>query len=74
MVTDLIERIRSALKRDDVTPGALARRAELHRNTLYGVENDGWNPTADTLRKLEPVIAIIEAGDWKSDEPSQAAA
>lgn len=74
MVTDLIERIRAALKREGVTPGALARRAELHRNTLYGVEGDKWNPTAATLKALEPHIEAIEAGTWQAPEPEAEAA
>lgn len=72
MVTDLIERVRAALRQKGVTPAALSRKADLHRNTLYGVEREGWNPTADTLKKLEPVLAAIEAGDWRPDEPAEA--
>lgn len=69
MVTAFIERVRSALKRDGVTPAGLARKAGLHRNTLYGADKDDWNPTADVLTKLEPHIASIEAGEWRADPP-----
>lgn len=68
MVTDLIERIRSALRRDGVTPGGLARKAGLHRNSLYGADRADWNPTAAVLKALEPQIAAIEAGTWHPNE------
>lgn len=75
MVTDFIERIRSALQQPGVTPSGLARKAGLHRNTLYGADRDGWNPTADVLRKLEPHVEAIERGEWNeppADETEQA--
>lgn len=77
MVTDFIERVRAALKQSDVTAAGLAKRAGLHRNTLYGADAQGWNPTADVLKKLEPCIEAIERGEWKeppADEPAQVAA
>ena len=78
MVTNFIERVRSALKRDGVTPAGLARKAGLHRNTLYGADKPDWNPTAEVLVKLEPHIEAIEAGTWKdepeADEPLKAVA
>lgn len=74
MVTDLIERIRAALRQKGVTAVGLAYRAELHRNTLSGIERDDWNPTAATLRALEPYILQIEAGEWVPPEiPAKAA-
>lgn len=77
MVTDFIERVRAALKRDGVTPAGLAKKAGLHRNTLYGAEADGWNPTAAILTALEPHIEAIERGEWKeppTEEAEKAAA
>jgi lambda repressor-like predicted transcriptional regulator len=73
MVTDLIDRIRAALKREGVTPGGLARKAGLHRNTLYGVDRDDWNPTAAVLKALEPEIAAIEDGTWQAEPTAEAA-
>lgn len=69
MVTDFIERVRAALKRDGVTHANLARTAGLHRNTLYGAEDAKWNPTAEVLKALEPHIVAIEAGEWKPELP-----
>lgn len=74
MVTDFIERVRAALKRDGVTAAGLAKRAGLHRNTLYGAESLDWNPTAAVLTAIEPHIEAIERGDWKeppADEPEK---
>jgi lambda repressor-like predicted transcriptional regulator len=72
MVTDFIERVRSALKRDGVTAAGLAKRAGLHRNTLYGAEAQGWNPTAAVLTALEPHIEAIEAGRWEEPPVEEA--
>lgn len=73
MVTDLIDRIRAALKKEGVTPGGLARKAGLHRNTLYGVDREDWNPTAAVLKALEPQIEAIEAGNWQAEPTAEAA-
>jgi ribosome-binding protein aMBF1 (putative translation factor) len=70
MVTDFIERVRSALRRPGVTPAGLARKAGLHRNTLYGADEAKWNPTAEVLTKLEPHIVAIEQGQWNDEPPS----
>lgn len=74
MVTDFIERVRSALKQDGVTPAGLARKAGLHRNTLYGADREEWNPEAKVLKALEPHILAIEEGRWQDDEPLKAVA
>jgi 3,4-dihydroxy 2-butanone 4-phosphate synthase / GTP cyclohydrolase II len=56
MVSDTIERIREHLRQPGVFKSKLAEQAGLHANTLAGVERDDWNPTADTLKKLEAVL------------------
>ena len=52
-----------------MTRAGLARAAGLHANTLRDCTEDGWNPTAETLAKLDaflaenadkPVLATIE--------------
>lgn len=53
MVTNTIERIRAYLKLRGVTKKALAEKAGLHPNTLQGVEDAGWNPSAATLIAIE---------------------
>lgn len=65
MVTDFIERVRAALKHKGVTAAGLAKKAGLHRNTLYGADKESWNPTATVLKALEPHIELIEQGQWE---------
>jgi DNA-binding XRE family transcriptional regulator len=63
MVTELIERLRGALKTPGFTKRHLAQVAGLHPNTLLGCESDDWNPTANTLRAIEPHLPAIERQD-----------
>lgn len=74
MVTDFLERVRSALRQTGVTPAGLARKAGLHRNTLYGADKGDWNPTAAILTALEPHIEAIERGEWKEPPAEDAKA
>lgn len=74
MVTDLIERVRAALRKKGVTAVDMAYRAGLHRNTLSGVDREDWNPTASTLMALEPHIVAIEADTWEPVPPEERAA
>lgn len=53
MVTGTIERIRAHLKQPGVTKKGLAEKAGLHPNTLQGIEEASWNPSAATLIALE---------------------
>lgn len=63
MVTETIARLRAALKRPGFTKKELARRASIHPNTLLGCESDEWNPTANTLKALEPHLPAEEPTD-----------
>jgi 3,4-dihydroxy 2-butanone 4-phosphate synthase / GTP cyclohydrolase II len=69
MSTDLIERITTLVADGAMTRAGLARAAGLHANTLRDCGEPGWNPTAETLGKLErfllanddrPVLVPIE--------------
>lgn len=53
MVNDSIERIRAHLRNPGVTKKGLAEAAGLHPNTLQGIEEPSWNPSAATLIALE---------------------
>ncbi|WP_435200764.1 3,4-dihydroxy-2-butanone-4-phosphate synthase [Qipengyuania sp. 902] len=55
-----IDKVRSLVSQGLMTRAGLARAAGLHANTLRDCTEDGWNPTADTLAKLE---AFLEAND-----------
>ena len=69
MSPTLIERVRRLVNDGGMSRAGLARAAGLHSNTLRECTDDGWNPTADTMRKLEqfmsdndeaPVLVSIE--------------
>jgi 3,4-dihydroxy 2-butanone 4-phosphate synthase/GTP cyclohydrolase II len=62
MNTSLITRVRDLVTSGTMTKAGLARAAGLHANTLRDCTEDGWNPTAETLAKLD---AFLEANDDK---------
>ena len=53
----LIERIRRLVNEGGMSRAGLARAAGLHANTLRDCTEEGWNPTADTMRKLEQFLS-----------------
>ena len=55
-----IERVRTLVSEDRMSRTALARAAGLHANSLRDCLEPKWNPTADTLGKLE---AFLSAND-----------
>ncbi|WP_284125361.1 3,4-dihydroxy-2-butanone-4-phosphate synthase [Parerythrobacter aestuarii] len=57
---DTIEKVRALIGEGLMTRAGLARAAGLHANTLRDCTDEGWNPTADTLGKLE---RFLEAND-----------
>jgi 3,4-dihydroxy 2-butanone 4-phosphate synthase/GTP cyclohydrolase II len=56
MSTTLIERIEAIIATGEVSRAGLARAAGLHPNSLRKLGADDWNPTADTLVRLEKLI------------------
>src|SRR4029079_11819227 len=56
MSTTLIERIEAIIATGEVSRAGLARAAGLHPNSLRKLGSDEWNPTADTLTRLEKLI------------------
>ena len=70
MSTLIVEKVRSLVTTGAMTRAGLARAAGLHANTLRDCTDADWNPTAETLTKLErflssnddrPVMVPIEA-------------
>ncbi len=57
MSTTVIDRVRVLVEEGSVTKSGLARAAGLHANTLRDLDAADWNPTAETLRKLEEWMA-----------------
>ena len=69
MSTSTIDKVRDLVSSGQMTKAALARAAGLHANTLRDCNESGWNPTSDTLSKLDrflsanddrPVLVPIE--------------
>jgi 3,4-dihydroxy 2-butanone 4-phosphate synthase / GTP cyclohydrolase II len=69
MSGNVIDRVRKLVADGGMSKAGLARAAGLHANTLRDCTEAGWNPTADTLGKLErflftnddrPVLVPIE--------------
>ena len=56
MSTELIQKVRKLVIDGGMSRSGLARAAGLHANTLRDLDQPDWNPTADTLRKLETFI------------------
>ncbi len=56
MSTQLIEKVRNLVIQGGMSKSGLARAAGLHANTLRDLEGGDWNPTAETLRKLETFL------------------
>jgi 3,4-dihydroxy 2-butanone 4-phosphate synthase/GTP cyclohydrolase II len=56
MSTELIQKVRNLVTNGGMSRSGLARAAGLHANTLRDLEEPDWNPTAETLRKLETFL------------------
>src|SRR3954466_8807658 len=56
MSTTLIERLSAIIATGEVSRSGLARAAGLHPNSLRKLGQADWNPTADTLGRLEKLI------------------
>src|SRR5215217_6048585 len=57
MSTILIERVSQMVDGGDMSRAGLARAAGLHPNSLRKLGDADWNPTAETLLKLERFLA-----------------
>ncbi len=69
MSSELIDKVRRLVTEGGMSRSGLARASGLHANTLRDIDQPDWNPTAETLRKLEtylfdsdetPVLVPIE--------------
>src|SRR6476659_10922508 len=56
MSTTLIARLSAIIDTGEVSRAGLARAAGLHPNSLRKLGQPDWNPTADTLVRLEKLI------------------
>jgi 3,4-dihydroxy 2-butanone 4-phosphate synthase/GTP cyclohydrolase II len=56
MSTNLIDRLSAVIATGEVSRSGLARAAGLHPNSLRKLGTPDWNPTADTLGRLEKLL------------------
>jgi 3,4-dihydroxy 2-butanone 4-phosphate synthase / GTP cyclohydrolase II len=56
MSTSIIDSVRDLLDADVISKARLAQEAGLHANTLRHADQSDWNPTSETLRKLEAYL------------------
>ncbi len=56
MTDTTIEKVRKLVSEGLMTRAGLARAAGLHANTLRDCAEDGWNPTTETLNKLDQFL------------------
>jgi 3,4-dihydroxy 2-butanone 4-phosphate synthase/GTP cyclohydrolase II len=68
MSTILIDRITDLITAGEMTRAGLARAAGLHANSLRRLGEPDWNPTADTLLKLEKFLTSGGRGVMASAE------
>ncbi|MET0137188.1 MAG: 3,4-dihydroxy-2-butanone-4-phosphate synthase [Sphingobium sp.] len=62
MSTLLIDNLRGLVTDGGMSRSGLARAAGLHANSLRRLGENDWNPTADTLSKLEAYLIKREGG------------
>ena len=58
MSATLIEQLEAVIATGEVTRTGLARAAGLHPNSLRKLGQNDWNPTAETLMRLEKLIQL----------------
>src|SRR4051794_40678322 len=56
MSTTLIDQLTQIVETGEVSRAGLARAAGLHPNSLRKLGAEDWNPTAETLKRLEKLI------------------
>ncbi len=61
MIETTIEKVRRLVSEGELTRAGLARAAGLHANTLRDCTEDEWNPTSETLSKLDRFLAENDA-------------
>ena len=70
MRANLMNELRELVDTAVITRSGLARSAGLHANSLRRLGEPDWNPTADTLGKLEDYLARRQQG-WALASPEE---
>ena len=58
----IIDRVRTLLSEGSTSKSGLARAAGLHANSLRNADSPEWNPTSETLRRLEMLLNTAPTG------------
>lgn len=66
-IIQTIERVRSFAALRGWTRSRFAKEANVQKTTLRHFHNEDWNPTRETLEKLESVIPP----DFAADKPEE---
>ena len=53
---DLLDRLRAFRKAEKLSYSALAKKADLSRAALIGMDRPEWGPTSTTIRAIEALI------------------
>ena len=61
-MTPTADRLRALVASGEESKSGIARAAGLHANSLRALDDADWNPTSDTLRKLENWLRDREQG------------
>lgn len=69
MAQQSLDRIRARMEQAGLSKSGLAKAAGLHPNSLRAMDSAGWNPTADTLSRLE--AWLISGGDRELATPEE---
>ncbi|KPF76412.1 3,4-dihydroxy-2-butanone 4-phosphate synthase [alpha proteobacterium AAP81b] len=62
-MTDVIDKVRALVAEGSETRSGLARAAGLHANSLRSLDEADWNPTTETIRKLDAYLRDRETGN-----------
>ncbi len=62
MSSELIQNVETLIRDGKMSRSGMARAAGLHANSLRKLGDKDWNPTADTLGKLEDYLARRDGG------------
>jgi 3,4-dihydroxy 2-butanone 4-phosphate synthase / GTP cyclohydrolase II len=65
-MTDVIQRLRDLVAEGTETRSGIARAAGLHANSLRSLDEADWNPTTETVRKLDTYLRDRETGNGLS--------
>ena len=68
MSTLLIDRVCDLVSAGEMSRAGLARAAGLHPNSLRKLGDEDWNPTAETLLKLERFLASAPADHGDAEQ------